>query len=102
MQPPPTPRRSAPKLPKPLSVRITYRTMRVLLALGEHPGGSNREIARAAGITDQGQASKLLMRLEREGLVRNAGGGHARGAANAWWLTRQGEQLRRALEEQDG
>lgn len=100
VQAPPIAPRPAPRPPKGLPVRVTYRTMRVLLALGEHPGGSNREIARAAGISDQGQASKLLMRLEREGLIRNAGGGHARGAANAWWLTRQGQELRRALEDE--
>ena len=41
-------------------MRLTYRTVRVLGAVGEHPGASNREIAERAGISDQGQISKLL------------------------------------------
>src|SRR5580704_8258881 len=41
-----------------LRMRLTYRTVRVLLAIAEQPGASNRQIAVGAGITDQGQISK--------------------------------------------
>ena len=54
-----------------LGMRLTYRTMRVLLAIGVHPGASNREVGDASGIRDQGQISKLLTRLEDLGLIQN-------------------------------
>jgi AcrR family transcriptional regulator len=73
-----------------LDMRLTYRTMRALVAIAEQPGASNRDIGRASGIADQGQISKLMSRLERLGLVENRGGGHVRGAANAWHLTPRG------------
>ncbi len=59
-------------------MRLTYRTVRVLTFIGEHPGASNREIADGAGIADQGQISKLLTRLERLKLVTNLGEGQIR------------------------
>ena len=77
--------------------RMTYRTMRVLVAIGERPGLSNLEVAERAGVLDQGQISKLLARLGRLGLVENTGEGASRGAANAWRLTREGMDLRRAV-----
>jgi len=76
-----------------LDMRVTYRTMRVLLAISGQPGASNREIAHAADIADQGQISKLMTRLERLTLVENRGLGQARGATNAWHLTPRGMQL---------
>jgi AcrR family transcriptional regulator len=79
-----------------LDMRLTYRTVRVLTYTGEHPGASNREIAEGAGISDQGQVSKLLTRLERLQLVRNTGEGQVRGASNAWHLTERGAQVERA------
>jgi AcrR family transcriptional regulator len=83
-----------------LSTRLTYRTARVLRAIGERPGASNREVADQAGIVDQGQISRLLRRLESLGLVANVGEGtgasSTRGTANAWVLTPQGEQAERA------
>ena len=42
-----------------LGMRLTYRTVRVLLAIAEHPGASSRGVADASGISDQGQMSKL-------------------------------------------
>jgi AcrR family transcriptional regulator len=74
-------------------MRLTYRTARVLECVAEHPGASNRTVARHAGISDQGQVSKLLARLERLGLLVNAGEGHLKGEPNAWTLTAQGEQV---------
>jgi AcrR family transcriptional regulator len=83
-----------------LDMRITYRTVRVLIAIGSQPGASNREIATAAGIGDQGQVSKLLTRLDSLGLVQNNGVGHAKGAANAWALTARGLEVERAIRVQ--
>jgi AcrR family transcriptional regulator len=80
-----------------LDMRITYRTVRVLIAIGDTPAASNREIANTAGIADQGQVSKLLTRLEHLGLVRNDGIGHAKGAPNAWLLTARGREVERAI-----
>lgn len=79
-----------------LDMRLTYRTMRVLSFIGEHPGASNREVAEGAGITDQGQMSKLLSRLERLILLRNTGAGQRHGACNEWHLTDQGKSVERA------
>jgi AcrR family transcriptional regulator len=85
---------------KDLHIRLTYRTVRVLLALAASPGGSNRVLGDAAGIADQGQISKLLARLEKIGLVANDGAGSPRGAPNAWTLTQRGEEVRDALAAQ--
>jgi AcrR family transcriptional regulator/DNA-binding MarR family transcriptional regulator len=83
---------------KGLEMRLTYRTMRVLAAVGAHSGGSNRAIADAAGIVDQGQISKLLMRLAKLGLLENNRTGAAtKGEPNAWSLTAKGERLERSL-----
>ncbi len=79
-----------------LNMRLTYRTVRVLMVIAEHPGASNREIAEGSGIVDQGQISKLMNRLARLELVENRGEGQERGAANAWHLTPRGSQVERA------
>jgi AcrR family transcriptional regulator/DNA-binding MarR family transcriptional regulator len=79
-----------------LQMRLTYRTVRVLMVIAEHPGASNREIAEGSGIADQGQISKLLTRLARLQLVENTGEGQERGASNAWHLTERGLQVERA------
>jgi AcrR family transcriptional regulator len=76
--------------------RLTVRTHRVLVAVAELSGrGSdpnNREVADAAGVSDQGQISKLLSRLEGHGLLQNVGG-HTQGIARAWRLTSRGEEI---------
>ncbi len=85
--------------PEQRGARLTYRTVRVLRAIAELPAGSNREVAERAGIVDQGQISKILTRLEYQGLVVNRGGsGAVRGTPNAWWLTERGEELRAGVE----
>jgi AcrR family transcriptional regulator len=76
-----------------LEMRLTYRTVRVLLAISSGPLASNREVGVAAGIEDQGQISKLLSRLEKLGLIENSGGGQVRGAPNAWTLTKRGVEV---------
>jgi AcrR family transcriptional regulator len=78
-------------------MRLTYRTARVLEVVAEHPGASNRLVAERADITDQGQVSKLLARLERLKLMRNTGEGYTKGERNAWHLTALGESVTRQL-----
>ncbi len=80
-----------------LEMRLTYRTVRVLMSVAEHPGSSNREVGLAAGMQDQGQTSKLLTRLTRLGLIENTGAGQARGAPNQWTLTRKGIEVEQAV-----
>jgi AcrR family transcriptional regulator len=79
-----------------LDMRLTYRTLRVLAAIAEQPGASNRHVGEHAGVHDQGQISKLLARLEGLGLLDNTGGGHLSGEPNAWRLTRRGVEVERA------
>ena len=76
-----------------LGLRVTYRTLVVLEAVASNPGASNRGLGDVAGISDQGQISKLLARLERVGLLSNQGGGHVKGEPNAWRLTGQGRSI---------
>src|SRR5579871_375455 len=78
-----------------LGTRLTYRTMRVLVAVADAPGASNRSVAEAAGVADPGQISKLLKRLAALGLIENRGPGQPSGAANSWWLTAQGSAIQR-------
>jgi AcrR family transcriptional regulator len=79
-----------------LKLRLTYRTIRVLIAIAEAPGANNRQISRAAGIVDQGQISKLLRRLEALELVENVNSGDAKGRPNAWYLSALGATVQRA------
>jgi AcrR family transcriptional regulator len=79
-----------------LGMRLTYRTVCVLMTVAARPGSSNREVGVAAGISDQGQMSKLLGRLERLGLVHNKGGAPGSGMPNAWMLTGKGIQVEHA------
>jgi AcrR family transcriptional regulator len=78
---------------KGLGMRLTYRTVRALMVIGENPGASNCQVARGAGVTDQGQISKLLSRLAGLGLINNVGAGQPKGLPNAWHLTERGAQL---------
>jgi AcrR family transcriptional regulator len=75
----------------PAELRPTLRTFAVLESIAEQPGMNNREVSDRAGISDQGQISRLLWRLEDQGLVQNAGG-HEQGTPKAWSLTSHGEQ----------
>jgi AcrR family transcriptional regulator/DNA-binding MarR family transcriptional regulator len=78
-------------------LRLTALTRQVLAAIanlnrsGTSP--SNREIAHAAKVRDEGQISKLLGRLQDHGLLRNTGGHRA--AGNAWQLTARGQKILR-------
>ncbi|HWX45015.1 MAG TPA: TetR/AcrR family transcriptional regulator [Solirubrobacteraceae bacterium] len=95
-----TPSALAPAHGDPLQevpMRLTYRTARVLECVAVQPGVSNRGVADSAGVSDQGQISKLLARLERLGLVVNTGEGHHRGEPNAWTLTQLGREVAQRL-----
>jgi len=83
-----TPRGSGTRI----DFRPTYRTQMVLAAVAEHPGASNREVSVGAQVSDQGQISKLLARLEGLGLLQNTGG-HSHGVPYAWHLTPRGEAV---------
>ncbi len=83
-----------------LDMRLTYRTVRVLAAIACHANASNRQVAEASGVQDQGQISKLLVRLQRLGLIENAGSGPTRGEPNAWTLTPRGREVDHAIREQ--
>lgn len=88
--------------PASLNIRLTYRTVRVLQAIAEHPGASNREVADHAGIADEAQISKLLRRLMDTGLVENVGDGRTRGGKNEWLLTERGGEIERASSQLGG
>lgn len=102
VQAPPPARAREDKPLRDLNLRVTYRTLRVLVAVAEHPGSSNRQVGRLAGTDDQGQISKLLARLQRRGLVENVRSLALRGAPNAWRLTAEGRQLHDVLVRQAG
>jgi AcrR family transcriptional regulator/DNA-binding MarR family transcriptional regulator len=82
---------------KAAGMRLTYRTVRVLMAIaqlgGRGPGPSNRQIGELAGVSDQGQISKLLHRLERSGLIENTGHDASKGMPNSWAPTDEGRRL---------
>jgi DNA-binding PadR family transcriptional regulator len=61
-----------------------------LSAQGSDP--NNREVSDAAGISDQGQISKLLARLESHGLLENTGGS-TQGIPRAWHITPRGVEI---------
>ncbi|HXP98775.1 MAG TPA: TetR family transcriptional regulator [Solirubrobacteraceae bacterium] len=98
-----TPEPVVPRLPsdpfKDLPIRLTYRTALVLSSIAAHPGASSKQIARAAGITDEGQTSKLLNRLQRYELIHDTGVGPAKGMPRAWQLTQRGEGVLQAVGE---
>jgi AcrR family transcriptional regulator/DNA-binding MarR family transcriptional regulator len=89
--------RGAPDPLRDIEMRLTYRTVRVLMALAADPESSNRVLADRAGIADQGQISKLLVRLKGLGLITNMRDRLARGEANAWVLTEKGREVHGAI-----
>jgi AcrR family transcriptional regulator len=96
---PPNPRRSGRSAVPGASIKLTYRSARVLSAIADRPGVSNREVADRAGIVDQGQISKLLRRLEGIGLIVNVGDVGLRGEPNSWTLTTRGELVEHSVRD---
>lgn len=84
---------------KGLSMRLTYRTARVLNSIAAAPGSSSKQVARAAGIADEGQTSKLLARLQTYGLIEDTGMGPIKGLPRAWALTERGAGIVQAVGE---
>ncbi|MGO9490488.1 MAG: TetR family transcriptional regulator [Solirubrobacteraceae bacterium] len=83
-----------PRAPsRPMPIRLTYRTARVLEAIARYPGATNRAIALHAGGVDQGQISKLLRRLEDCGLIANGGEVEYKWSSNVWLLTDEGRRF---------
>jgi DNA-binding MarR family transcriptional regulator len=71
---------------------LTHQALRAVARLSEQGSSpSNREVAAAAGVRDEGQISRLLSRLQTQGMLEN-NSGHARGT-NAWQLTPRGKEL---------
>lgn len=83
-----------------LGTRLTYRTIRVLTAIAAHPDASNRQVANAAGITDPGQVSKLLTRLQHLGLIQKTSQNRSQGEPNAWQLTHKGHDIHHSIATQ--
>ncbi len=80
-----------------IPMRLTYRTVRVLEVIAAQPGVSNRGVGLSAGVSDQGQISKLLARLERLGPPPNPGVGHTMGEPTAWTLTPTGRRVAQTI-----
>jgi AcrR family transcriptional regulator/DNA-binding MarR family transcriptional regulator len=80
-----------------LNMRVTYRTLRVLGVIAEQPGASNRQIATGAEVSDQGQMSRLLTRLDGLGLIENDAPRQPTGEPNAWRLTPRGQEIHEAI-----
>jgi AcrR family transcriptional regulator/DNA-binding MarR family transcriptional regulator len=76
----------------PVDYRLTVRTQMALAAVAGRPGLSNREVSEIIGLSDQGQVSRMLKRLQTQGLIENAQGQSLR-QARAWRLTRDGEAV---------
>jgi AcrR family transcriptional regulator len=78
--------------PSPVDYRLTVRTRMALAAVAGRPGSSNREVSEAIAISDQSQISRMMKRLQGQGLVEDA---HARTKrqVRAWRLTADGEAV---------
>lgn len=78
---------SSPPIP------VTHRTTMVLSAIARAPRSSNREIAAASGIADDGQISHLLRRLSERGLIEKVQPRSGSRRENAWLLTSSGRRV---------
>jgi AcrR family transcriptional regulator/DNA-binding MarR family transcriptional regulator len=74
----------------PLDHRLTVRSRMALEAVAERPGLNNREVSEVIGLADQGQVSRIMRRLQEQGLVENTQA-QAKRLARAWRLTADGE-----------
>jgi AcrR family transcriptional regulator/DNA-binding MarR family transcriptional regulator len=76
----------------PVDFRLTVRSQTVLAVVAEHPGLNNQQVSERARISDQGQISRLMIRLAEQGLLENMGE-HLQGHSKAWRLTAEGEDV---------
>jgi AcrR family transcriptional regulator/DNA-binding HxlR family transcriptional regulator len=72
---------------------------RVLRVIHAEPGLSNIEIAKRAGVVDEGHMSRVLARLARLGLIENRQVTD-RAGPKSWHLTGSGEELQQALQHE--
>jgi len=77
--------------------RLSPRTVSVLLAIAADPGMNSRAVSVRAGVRDEGQASRLLLRLERLGLIENVRDPGSRFAPKSWCLTAAGRNVEASL-----
>ncbi|MGD0455126.1 MAG: hypothetical protein ABSB69_16175, partial [Solirubrobacteraceae bacterium] len=96
--PVPVARRIALDLLKNRGGRLNHRTAWVLRVIGAEPGLSNSKIARRVGINGKGDASALLARLARRGLIENT---RTQGRENVWHLTASGKELEAAIRHEN-
>jgi AcrR family transcriptional regulator len=80
-----------------LGMRITHRRLLVLAAIAQTPGSLSREVAEAAAVKSEAQASRMLARLEQLGVIENTTGSRISGRPKAWRLTELGEQIWQGL-----
>ncbi len=81
------------ELPVAPPIPVTRRTTLVLGAIACAPRSSNREIATAAGLGDEGQTSHLLRRLAQRGLIEKVRPRSGSRRENAWLLTPCGRRV---------
>jgi AcrR family transcriptional regulator len=76
----------------PVDYRLTVRTQMALAAVAGRPGLNNREVSEIVGLSDQGQISRMMKRLQAQGLIENTQA-HTKRLARAWRLTSDGEAV---------
>jgi AcrR family transcriptional regulator len=81
-----------------LPVPFRHRSALVLRVIACAPRSSNREIAEAAGLSDEGQTSHLLRRLARRGLIEKVTPRSGSRRENAWLLTPSGQRVIKLLD----
>jgi hypothetical protein len=86
---------SGAELPDMLLDPRAHRARACLLYLAGHPQASNRQVARAVGITSDSHICTLLARLHRVGLLTRRPS--AAGGPNSWSLSSHGRQAAQAL-----
>jgi DNA-binding MarR family transcriptional regulator len=81
----------------PADFRLTIRTQMALAAVakanarGANP--SNLEVSQRIGISGQGTVSRMMARLQGQGLIENTRGRDTKGVAKAWRLTSRGQAV---------
>jgi AcrR family transcriptional regulator/DNA-binding MarR family transcriptional regulator len=77
----------------PVDYRLTIRTQMALAAVGGRPGLNNREVSEIIGLADQSQISRMMKRLQEQGLIENVQGHNTKRQVRAWRLTADGEAV---------
>jgi AcrR family transcriptional regulator/DNA-binding HxlR family transcriptional regulator len=80
----------------PADFRLTVRTQMALQTLAEYSARganpSNLEVAKRIGVSGKSTVSRMMARLQAQGLIENARG-HTKGLEKAWRLTPHGEAV---------